>query len=188
MRMRMLSAEETRRAYHEDLERAFPPRELKPLSSIEGQARLGRYQVWGAEEDGAVLGTAFFWLGDPGQALLDYLCVSEDRRGRGIGSEMLRRMRALGGWTAVLGEAEAPEAAPDPDLARRRLAFYARNGARLAGYDTELFGVWYRTLYWSDGEMEDAEVLRAHRTIYRLEEIPERYRDALRIPREEGTA
>ena len=55
--------------------------------------------------------------------------------------------------TVIFGESEVPELAPDPAMAKRRLGFYARNGARTAGYDTEAFGVAYKTLYWASGEM-----------------------------------
>ena len=44
----------------------------------------------------------------------------------------------------------------DPALAERRLAFYKRNGAKQAGYDSCVFGVPYRTLYWSAREVDDA--------------------------------
>ena len=45
----------------------------------------------------------------------------------------------------IFGESEIPCYAPDPAMAERRLGFYARNGARTAGYDTEMFGVPYKT-------------------------------------------
>ncbi len=41
-------------------------------------------------------------------------------------------------------------------MAERRLGFYARNGARTAGYDTEMFGVPYKTLYWAEGKVDES--------------------------------
>ena len=38
------------------------------------------------------IGLAFLWLGHPGWALLDYLCVTASWRNDGFGAEMLRML------------------------------------------------------------------------------------------------
>ena len=86
----------------------------------------------------------------------------------------------------ILGESEMPEYAPDPDMARRRLGFYARNHARLAGYDTEMFGVPYKTLYWAEQPMADQRLMEAHRDIYLKRFSPDKYARYVRIPRAPG--
>ena len=82
----------------------------------------------------------------------------------------------------VFGEAEAPEHAPDPAMAERRLGFYARNGLQTAGYDTEVFGVHYKTLYLADHKVEDAALMAEHDFVYKNSFTPEKYAKYVRIP------
>ena len=188
LELRIPTEAELRAAYREDLEAAFPPDELKPLSAILRPWREGAYQPWCLYDGGSgPVGECFLWLGSPGCALLDYLCVSAGQRNGGLGSWMLDAMTRLSDWTCILGECEAPEYAPDPALAARRMEFYFRSGARLAGYDTELFGVRYRTLYWAGRPLDDSALSAEHRKIYRLEEMPERIRNLFQIPCPEET-
>ena len=82
----------------------------------------------------------------------------------------------------IFGEAEAPEDAPDPDMARRRLGFYARCGLRTAGYDTEVFGVHYKTLYLSGAPVEDAALMAEHRFVYENTFSADKFHKYVRIP------
>ena len=66
----------------------------------------------------------------------------------------------------LFGESELPEFAPDPDMARRRIGFYKRNGAKEAGYDMTLFGVPYRVLYWAAQEVDPLQIARQHAAVY----------------------
>ena len=84
----------------------------------------------------------------------------------------------------ILGESEAPIHAPDPEMARRRLGFYARNHARTAGYDTDMFGAHYKTLYWADREISDEELMDQHRFVYQNRFSPEKYARYVQIPRD----
>ena len=77
-----------------------------------------------------------------------------------------------------------PADAPDPEMAERRLGFYARNGLRTAGYDTEIFGVHYRTLYLANRVVDDGELMAEHDFIYRDTFPPEKYQKYIRIPRD----
>ena len=172
-------------AYREDLTASFPPQELKPLSHIMEMWRQGRYLPWCFYEgESGPIGECFLWLGEPGWALLDYLCVTPGWRNDGFGAAMLRMMRAKLPGTVILCESESPLHAPDPAMAQRRLGFYIRNGARLAGYDTELFGVHYCTLYWADGVVEDSILSAQHRFIYRDSFASEKFSKYVRIPRD----
>ena len=183
LELRIPTEAELRRAYREDFETAFPPDELKPLSSILRSWRQGTYQPWCLYDGGSgPIGECFLWLGKPGWALLDYLCVTAGWRNDGFGTWMLEHLGTLGPWACVLGECEAPEYAPDPALAERRMRFYLRSGARLAGYDTDLFGVRYRTLYWADRPLDDETLSAEHRNIYRLPQMPEHIRGLFQIP------
>ena len=82
----------------------------------------------------------------------------------------------------IFGESEAPEDAPDPEMARRRLGFYARCGLRTAGYDTEMFGVHYKTLYLAGDPVDDAALMEEHRFVYENTFSADKYCKYVRIP------
>ena len=82
----------------------------------------------------------------------------------------------------LFGESEVPDCAPDPEMARRRLAFYLRNGAREAGYDMTLFGVPFRTLYWAEEPHSREEIMAHHRELYQLRLREPLYGLAVQIP------
>ena len=156
MELRIPTLEQLRTVYDRDLRASFPAAELKPLRNIEEMWAGGQYRPWCLFDGDDIAGEAFLWLGHPGWALLDYLCVASDRRNGGLGSVILEKLREAEGDTVIFGESEIPDYAPDPAMAERRLGFYARSGARTAGYDTEMFGVPYKTLYWAAGDVDEA--------------------------------
>lgn len=184
MELRLASPEQTALAYERDFKAAFPPAELKPLKNIQAMVRAGRYRTWCLFDGEEIVGECFLWLGHSGWALLDYLCVSESRRNGGAGAKMLRELPRAEPDTVVLVESEAAVHAPDPAMAERRLGFYARNGCRTAGYDTDIFGVHYKTLYLSASPVPDGEVLREHQFIYQSTFPREKYDQYVRIPRD----
>lgn len=172
-------------AYDRDLKASFPPAELKPLRNIQTMTAAGLYHPWCLMEGETLLGEAFLWLGHPGWALLDYLCVSSARRGGGLGASLLAALQeAESPETVILAESEAPESAPDAELARRRLGFYARNGLRTAGYNSEIFGVHYKTLYLAPSPVSDEVILREHRHIYQSTFPSSKFEQYVRIPRD----
>lgn len=186
MELRTATLPELKAVYETHLRPAFPPAELKPLRAITDMVDDGCYDPLVLTDGDEIAGACFLWLGVPGWALLDYLCVSSNRRGGGSGGEILRLLRArYAGWI-IFGEAEEPASAPDPAMARRRLGFYARNGALTAGYDTEAFGVRYKTLYWADGAVSDEDLILQHRFLYESRFGAERFAKYMRIPLPEG--
>jgi len=186
MELKLASPEQTALAYRQDMESAFPPAELKPLENILAMCREGRYRPWCLFDGEELVGECFLWLGHPGWALLDYLCVAESHRNAGAGALILSELRRVEPETVILIESEAPIHAPDPVMAERRLGFYARNGCRTAGYDTDIFGVHYKTLYLSGHTVPDGELEREHRFIYESAFSREKYRRYVRIPRDPG--
>ena len=184
MELRIPTLEEVRDFYNRDIKEAFPPAELKPLAAIEEMCANGWYKPYCLYDDDGMgpIGCAFLWLGHPGWAILDYLCVNAGWRNDGFGGEILRMLHEMEPEMVIFGEAEAPVHAPDPAMAERRLGFYARCGLRTAGYDTEMFGVHYKTLYIADREVEDEEMLAEHQFIYRHEFSPDKYERYIRIP------
>lgn len=183
MELRIPTLEQLRTIYDSDLSVSFPPTELRPLRAIEEMWRNGWYRPWCLFDGDDIVGECFLWLGNPGWALLDYLCVSPRRRNGGTGTLLLEKMREKEPGMVILAESEAPVHAPDPALAERRLGFYARNQARTAGYDTDMFGVHYKTLYWADSPVADGELMEQHCFIYRNCFTPEKYTRYVRIPR-----
>ena len=142
----------------------------------------GRYRPWCLFDGDDIAGEAFLWLGHPGWALLDYLCVAADRRNGGLGSVILEKLREAERGNVIFGESEIPCYAPAPAMAERRLGFYARNGARIAGYDTEMFGVPYKTLYWAEGKVDESALMEEHRFVYASTFAPDKFRRYVRIP------
>lgn len=182
MELKLASPEQTALVYERDMKAAFPPAELKPLKNILAMCRKQRYQTWCLFDGGEIVGECFLWLGHPGWALLDYLCVAARRRNDGVGARILSELpRAVPG-TLILGESEDPRHAPDPELAARRLGFYARNGVRTAGYDTEIFGVRYKTLYLAAETVPDRALMEEHDYIYRSTFPADKYEQYVRIP------
>ena len=184
MELRLPSLTQLRQIYETEMKRAFPPAELKPLSAMERMWEQGKYKPWCLFDGEKIVGLAFLWLGRPGWAILDYLCVSAGCRNAGLGQEILRLLSKAEPGTVIFGEAEAPVHAPDPAMAERRLGFYLRNGLRIAGYDTDIFGVHYKTLYLYDREVSDEDLMEAHRYIYQDGFTPEKYARHIVIPRD----
>ena len=97
---------------------------------------------------------------------------------------MLELLRQAEQNTVILVESEAPVHAPDPAMAERRLGFYARNGLRTAGYDTDVFGAHYKTLYLSEGPVPDGRLMEENRFIYQDRFPKEKFERYVRIPRD----
>ena len=90
MELRLPSVEQLRTVYDRDLKEAFPAAELKPLRNIEKSWAEGWYKPYCLFDGDNIVGEAFLWLGHPGWALLDYLCVSGTRRNSGLGASILQ--------------------------------------------------------------------------------------------------
>lgn len=128
------------RFYYGVLKPAFPPEELEDVETVRARYHVPRPRVPGlvmqlaGEPVGGALGEHF---AASNVVLLDYLAVRADRRGTGIGSELLDR--ALMSWgellapAAILAEVEDPRgrsAGPYGDPAAR-LRFYQRAGGKM---------------------------------------------------------
>lgn len=184
MELKIAEPEQVALAYGRDMTASFPPAELKPLKNIQAMCQKGRYRPWCLFDGEEIVGECFLWLGHPGWALLDYLCVSAERRNCGAGALMLAELLRVEPEGVILGESEAPAHAPDPEMARRRLGFYERCGCRTAGYDTDIFGVHYKTLYLSREPVPDEALMEEHRYIYESTFPADKFRRYVRIPRD----
>ncbi len=185
MYLKTMSPEELRRVYETDLTEAFPPAELKPLGAMEAMRARGVYDplcLYG--ESGEALGYVLLWKHEDGRyILIDYLCVPAGRRNGGLGGQLLQMTRTLYPEdTVFIIESEAPSGSGADEMIRRRLGFYARNGARTLHYDTALFGVHFKTLCWADPPPEEAEVLQKHQEIYQRQFDRANYDRFIQIP------
>ena len=140
MQITRLSAAECEDLYRSALPRDFPAAELKPFAEIQRLLESGVYEPLLLTDDaGARL--AYAWqVVLPGQrtALLDYFAVRYDLRGSGVGTAVLGLVRdydAMRVHDLVL-ECEHPAEAPDPSIARRRIGFYLRAGARATALES----------------------------------------------------
>ena len=182
MELRLPTEQQLKEVYQRDMKPSFPASELRPLPVICRLMRKGIYRPWCLFDRENIVGEAFVLGFAPGWALFDYLCVDASRRNDGLGSKMIAMLMEAERGNVVFGEAEIPRYAPDPDMARRRVQFYLRNGARQASYDTAIFGVPYHTLYWSERAVSDADIMAAHQKAYRDRFPPFAYRKFIQIP------
>lgn len=179
MNIRLLDEAQAEQIYREHMVADFPEDELKPFAAIRQMMRAGIYEPLAfTDEAGALLGYAWQTV-LPGcdNALIDYFAVVPQRRGGGTGTAILRELAAhyaprLG---ALIIECEHPAEAPDAAVARRRIGFYLRAGARATAMESRVFGVKYQIYAlvcgWDGG---DARINQDLRRIYRTM-VPEPY-------------
>lgn len=161
MYLHTLNIEEMGSLYTPCLKRDFPPDELMPWKLMEPLIRKGfQHSVGFFDSEGLAAYALFITDGgdSPRTALLNYFAVEPQRRGSGVGTECLRLMREAlrGRGCRIIFEVEDPEAAPDPDYARRRIDFYKRGGARSTGVGSTLFGVEYLIMVLESEDTESA--------------------------------
>ena len=187
---RPLTDQELITAYYDVFTEAFPPAELKPLSSIQAMTADGIYTTLGLfDEAKRLLGCICLWLDRP-YILIDYLCVPAAYRNAGLGAELIERtIAAYPAESIFIGEVEAPTGDPTADaMIYRRLGFYKRCGAITLNYDTALFGVHYKTIVWGQPPIDEGEVLRHHHDIYHRRFTPEAFAAFIQIPLHPGEA
>lgn len=122
-------------------QKAFPASEKKPFSMIVKMYRKGASHVWRFTRNGKFAGLIITINGDL-HILLDYLAVEESQRGTGIGTEILRLMRAHYVGKGVFLEIESVyEDCDNKDQRLRRKHFYEKSGMTSMEVFVWLFGV-----------------------------------------------
>lgn len=176
-----LDIDQIREIYYSDMVSQFPDSERRSFGNIRDMVARGIYAGYGLYENGALRAYALLaLLPQHGAALLDYLAVPDEWKGKGYGSEMLERLRSEFDKTdRILIESEDPDAlgGEAARTAERRLGFYARNGFKEAAVLIDLFSVRYRLYVNQDCSDTDAELLETMTGIYRTI-VPPKYYDA----------
>ena len=186
MELKLLNKDELTELYQKELCVDFPKSELKPLRAMLYLMDLGRYEPLLVLKDGKAVGYAMIWLTtNRNGALLEYFGVLRGLRNSGLGSQILRILQNRYGQ--LFGEAETPDSgSPEiDDLRRRRLAFYQRNGFRLADYECALFGVHFNCLYCGP-LVDDRAVEALHRSVYEDYFSPSHMEKYVQIPLSPG--
>ena len=155
--------------FDHELSHAFPPQELKPLSMMKGMVREGRYRILGLYDGGRLLGYSTLWLDPafPEVQLLDYLGVTSSLRNRGLGAEILSRLKRQFAGATLLIESETPVPGGEAEenaLRSRRIGFYQRCGF-IPAYEMATCGMRFLTL--TNRPLNDPPaVMERHRGIY----------------------
>ena len=120
---------------------AFPKCERKPFSIITNMAKRGKTDLWYFEKDGKFVGMCDTINGSD-TILIDYLAVAKNKRGIGIGTEMLSDMLSYYKDYGVFLEIEEvdPTHTNNDERVRRR-EFYLRSGFKPMNTFVKLFGV-----------------------------------------------
>ena len=120
---------------------AFPASERKPFSIIVKMYRAGKTDLWCLERDGKLEGFASTINGEE-RILLDYLAVSPESRGRGLGTAAMKQLLEKYADFGLFVEIESVfEDCPDLKIREKRRDFYRRCGLEPLGVLAEVFGV-----------------------------------------------
>ncbi len=152
--------------YKTRMKKDFPPDELKPLSAIRRLWQDNAYDCCVLSDGEKILGYAFFVRRDRNY-LLDYLAVSEECRGEGVGTLFLKLLsECLGDAEYVVAEIEDPDKAEDEEtrmLRERRMQFYVRSGFHITKLVSRIYGVDYRVVEMPVNTVHTTEEIR---TVY----------------------
>lgn len=175
MNRRRLCAEEYEEWYDKHLCNDFPPNEIKPLEDMIVLNTEGKYDVIVYEEKDAVIGYATIWKHEKSfVCLLDYLGVPEALRNRGIGREILKRikedvitMEANPNICLIL-ESETPfeaDCSEENQFRKRRIQFYRRNGW-VKMYEMATCGMRFDAMSYESVPENLKQVMLQHKKIY----------------------
>lgn len=168
--------------WNEQMPQDFPRGEIKPLPLLLSLYDRGKTRVFALTEQERLLAYAILEIPDEGDVwLLDYLAVTRENRGTGLGSRMLSLLpERLPGARAVLAEIERIDRAPDGDawaVRTRRKHFYLSNGLTETGVYTRADGgIDYEILCLScRAGVTGADAARAMERIYATFFSPDEY-------------
>lgn len=142
--------------WYEKLNNYFPEEEMKTKEQLKDLIEDQKVYHKEETEDYLVLYAEF-----PDFIFIDYLLVTSNRRGKGIGTRILNQYKEKN--KMILLEAEPPD---DEDVdTERRLAFYKRNGFRIANHieyrreDEDGDAFYMNILYWPANEVSQEVIM-----------------------------
>ncbi len=114
---------------------AFPARERDPIDLIIERIRCKKSQLFVGLDNGNFTGFALLYhFNEHPFVQLDYLATQPHRRGKGFGTQFLRKlfkkMNLLKSDKYLLLEAENPETGKNLRMRKKRVAFYKRLGVK----------------------------------------------------------
>lgn len=120
---------------------AFPSYERKPFSLIRSMQRKGKSDVWYFEKEGSFAGLVFT-INSNNVILIDYLAIDANKRGEGIGSEIITQLRNYYPDKGIFVEIESVfDKCKNIDERMRRKQFYLNNDMIPMKVMVVLFGV-----------------------------------------------
>lgn len=164
MQLRLTEAvtEQQMKNIRELYDNAFPKEERKPFSLILQKKDEGVTEILAIEDENKAFCGLMITILYKDIVLLDYFAIAGEKRGKGLGSEILRLMQKRCEGKRLLLEIEdttkwipaeeadaekyihyaaAEQLTPEDQQKLRRKAFYLRNGMHPMEYRVELFGV-----------------------------------------------
>lgn len=166
--MKLIQIDETQKELSEKVKSlyidVFPKEERKPYALIEEKQREGKMQIWAIEMDKRIAeekigmeresikhkmdfcGFAITILYQD-MVLLDYFAICSEKRGNGIGSEVLRILKEKYMGRCLFLEIESTSeragklSKEEQQVRRKRKRFYHQNGITDTGLEVVLYGV-----------------------------------------------
>ena len=105
------------------MQESFPLAEYRTYDGQKALFERQRYNVCGIRINGEIAAFIAFWQ-DEGVVFIEHFAVRTTYRNHGLGGKALRELIELNRGRLVCLEVEPPE----NDIAKRRIAFYERNG------------------------------------------------------------
>lgn len=159
--MNLIQTDETQEELSEQIKalyvQAFPKTERKPYALMEEKQRQGRMQIWAIvdEPEGKAkslkkksefCGLAITILYKD-MVLLDYFAIQPEKRGNGIGSEVLKILKEKYAAQCFFLEIESTNvdkkelSEKERQIRMKRKQFYHQNGMKDTGLEVILFGI-----------------------------------------------
>lgn len=121
---------------------AFPLLERKPFSLLLRLKKQGKAELLAAKNDAGEFCGLMIAAVDGDFVLLDYFAVQPEKRGGGIGSQLLDRLRERYAGKKIFLEIERVESRQgDLTQKQRRKSFYKRCGMTETGVFSQLVGI-----------------------------------------------